>query len=210
MGSVMQLGPADEVAGRPFAHPGRISSDVTTLRHMIDQLRLYLEGQQALDQLPRPVVLHRPSREQWIYRLVIARPEHLLAPGELTIVGFLGQRRIDANLALANEFDQILVSEIPEHPGLLSYSTMAMISGDFSNLVVFSNPGVKERWSRSKAHAQAVNSLSPNYYESVCLYNGKLPNGIAESQSLYLTKIKYFDYQSKPWWRAERIFPGDA
>jgi hypothetical protein len=206
---VMTLGPDEVVRDRPFTHPRHIQGDVNTLRHMVDQLALFLE-QYGGDKPEHPVLAHRPDRRSWAYRLLIARPGPLSGPGPLSIVGFLGQRLAEADVAAANEFDKILLEEIPEYPGLLSYSTMALVSGNYSNLVVFSDPRVKEQWSQSKAHAQAVRKLAPDYYSSVSLYNGLLPRGIHNSNALRLTRIKYFDYQSEPRWRAVRVFGEEA
>lgn len=209
MEQAIVLGPAEVVGDRPFTHPGHIRSDVNTLRHMIDQLCLFLENFGA-GQDGQPILAHQPNRQNWVYRLLIARPERLMRPGQLSFVGFLGQRLPNADVEAANEFDKILLAEIPDHPGLLSYSTMALVSGNYSNLVVFSDPMVKEQWSRSQAHAQAVRKLAPDYYSSVSLYNGLLPRGISDSNALRLTRIKYFDYQSKPRWRAVRVFEEEA
>ena len=200
------LKPAEVMQERPFTDPDRIAYDVNTLRFMVDQLCLFMEDQQGANH-QRPIIVHHPDPENWFFRQVVARPKILSQPRNLAFVGFLGHRRVDANLRLGDEFDEILVDEIPDYPGLLSYSTMAMLSGDFSNLVIFTDTSVKEQWSRSKAHEQAVRVLSPEYYVSIKLYNGYLPGGIADSGALKLTRIKYYDYQVNPRWHAVREFP---
>ena len=206
MDQIPKLKSAEVVRDRPFTNPDHIVNDVNTLRFMVDQLCLFLENHHLYANLSPPIIIHQPSRDNWFYRLVIARPEILLQPGELAFVGFLGHRREDANLELADEFDEILVNEIPDYPGLLSYSTMALVSGDFCNLVIFTDTSVKEQWSRSMSHEQAVRKLSPDYYVSIKLYNGNLPGGIADSRALQLTRIKYYDYQVNPRWHAVREF----
>jgi hypothetical protein len=206
MDQAITLGPTEIIEDRPFTNPDRITNDVNTIRFMVDQLHLFLENRQLYSGQTPPIIVHQPKRENWLYRLVIARPELLMQPRELTCVGFLGHRRVDANTELATEFDEILVDEIPEYPGLLSYSTMALVSGDYSNLVVFEKPSVKGEWSNSKAHDQAVRRLAPDYYLSIKLYNGRLPGGLFDSNSLRLTRVKYFDYQDTPMWRAVRVF----
>lgn len=206
MVQVPNLGPVDRVEGRDFTNPEQIPSDVNTLRYMTDQVCLFLRNPHLYEEMKRPIIIHRPDSIKWVYRLVISAPEQLLAFEEIAFVGFLGKRRENADLALGNEFDEILVGEIPEHPGLLCYSTMALMCGNFSNLVLFADETVKENWSKSKAHAQAVGKLAPDYYRSVRLYNGVMPKGVSDSQAMYLTKVKYFDYEEKPWWHAVRQF----
>ena len=204
---VTTLQATDVLRNRPFTHPNHIPGDVNSLRYMVDQLCMFMEAPHLYQDRPRPIVVHQPRAEQWTYRLVIVRPEALRAKRTLTFVGFLGQRRDDADEELAHEFDRSLVAEIPDYPGLLSYSTMALISGNYSNLVLFTDPTAKQQWSRSRAHAQAVNRLAPDYYLSVRLYNGILPRGIHTSRELRVKRVKYYDYQDDPWWHAVRLFP---
>ena len=204
MDHVTYLGPGDIASDHPFAHPDYIASDVNSLRYMVDQLCLFLELPHLYTHLPRPIIVHRPSADRWTYRVIVTQIEPLLAPTELTFVGFLGQRRSDANLALGDEFDEILVGEIPEHTGLLSYSTMALDGGNYANLVIFTSEAVRDHWSTSQAHAQAVQQLSPNYYLTVTIYNGRLPEGIHQHHDLTLLRAKYYDYQCSPRWQAVR------
>lgn len=206
MVQVPNLGPADRVEGRNFTDPEQIPYDVNTLSFMANQVYRFLKNPHLYADLDRPLIIHRPDKSSWVYRLIIPDPETLLAADEINLVGFLGLQREDANMALGAEFDQILVSEIPEHPGLLCYATMGQMCGNFSNLVLFADESVKDGWSRSKAHAQAVGKLAPEYYLSVRLYNGLLPKGLSDCQSLCLTKVKYFDYREVPGWRAVRQF----
>lgn len=200
------LGPKDRVEGHDFTNPDQIPNDVNTLRYMTDQVCVFLRNPHLYDRLARPIIIHRPDTGKWLYRMVIPNPDKLFGTNEIAFVGFLGRRREDADLALGDEFDAILIGEIPDHPGLLCYSTMGLMCGNFSNLVLFADESVKENWSRSKAHAQAVGRLAPNYYDSIRLYNGLLPRGVSDSQSLNLTKVKYFDYQAAPGWHAVRQF----
>jgi hypothetical protein len=206
MVQVPTLGPADKVVGRNFTDPEQIPYDINTIRYMTNQVYRFLKNPQLYIELERPIIVHRPDRVNWLYRLVITDPDRLKTAQDLHLVGFLGSKREDANMALGAEFDEILVSEIPDHPGLLCYCTIAQMCGNFSNLVLFADETVKVGWSKSKAHAQAVGKLAPEYYKSVRLYNGILPVGVCDCESMYLTKVKYFDYQEDPNWRAIRQF----
>ncbi|MFQ5400577.1 MAG: hypothetical protein ACE5E7_13390 [Anaerolineae bacterium] len=189
------------VRARPFTDPDHIANDRNTLRYMLTQLCLLLEYPYRI---PRTVLFTRSEDDEWFHRLVLPRPEQLRVQKPVTVVGFFGQRREKANLELAHEFDRILIAEIDDHPGLLSYSTMALAGGNYGNLVLFANRNARNHWSTSQAHAQAVNMLAPGYYRSVRIYNGRLPDGIANSRGLRLTRAKYFDYCSDPLWQAVR------
>jgi hypothetical protein len=203
---VPYLNPTDMVKGRAFTDPNRIPNDLNTWRYMTDQICLFLRNPHLYTGLKRPIVVHRPDPDKWLYRLIMPNPERLLTQDTITFVGFLGKRRENADLALGGEFDNILVAEIPEHPDLLCYNTMGQSCGNYGNLVLFASEAAKGDWGRSKAHAQAVSNLAPQYYQSIRLYNGTLPLGVSDSHALYLTKVKYFDYEQKPMWHAVRHF----
>jgi hypothetical protein len=207
MVNAIQLTPNEFVEEHPCTHPGHIFSDLNTLRFMVDQLWLLLENPHRYGHLNHPVIHHLPSPADWLHRFVLPQPERLQSAGQLTIVGFFGQRRNGVDPMKAYEFDNALVSEIPDYPDLLGYYSLGLACGNFSNLVIFANPEAKELWSYGRAHAQAAEQFAPNYYLSVRLYNGWLPNGLKQSHTLQLSRIKYFDYQGYSLWWAVRDLP---
>ena len=156
---------------------------------------------------PHIVLFNRPDNSKWFHRIVLADPETLNRAQPLTIVGFFGRKRADGDVKFAHNFDRILIDEIPRYPGLLSYSSMALNDENYANLVTFTSSAARDHWSTSKAHAQAVKQLSPNYYLTVTIYNGRLPYGIHQHHDLTLIRAKYYDYQSQPLWQAVREIP---
>ena len=204
---VVYLSPNEIVAERPFTHPDHIHDHRDTLRYMLSQLCLllaspYLPGKEKGRM--RIVHFQQPETGNWFHRLVLAQPEKLAGDKPLTIVGFFGRRREDSDVQLAHEFDRLLISEIPDHPGLYSYSSMVLDGSNYGNLVIFADKDARDHWSTSKAHAQAVDSLAPNYYRTVSIYNGRLPNGVHDGDALCLIRAKYYDYQCTPKWQAVR------
>ncbi len=201
MQDVIYLTTMEIVRARPFTHPDHIANDRNILIYMLTQLCLLLESPHHV---PRTTLFTRPENNEWFHRLVLPRPEKLRSQKLLTVVGFFGQRRENGNVEQIHEFDRILIAEIKDHPGILSYSTMALANGDYANLVLFTDQEARNHWSTSQAHAQAVNVLSPNYYLSARIYNGHLLDGMVNSDGLRLTRAKYFDYCCTPLWRGIR------
>lgn len=199
-----QLAPNEFMATRPFTSPDLIADDQATLCYMAGQVCVLLEYPYLSAKPPHIVLFNRPDHSNWFHRIVLAEPETLRQRQPLTIVGFFGRKREEADMTPAHEFDRILVAEIPQHPGLLSYSTMALNGDNYANLVIFASEEAREHWSTSKAHAQAVNQLTPNYYLTVTIYNGRLTNGIHQHHDLTLIRAKYYDYQCQPPWQAVR------
>ncbi|MBK8902279.1 MAG: hypothetical protein IPM53_13920 [Anaerolineaceae bacterium] len=205
MEDVVQLNPTDVLAERPFTHPDHISSDRATLRYMVRQLCLTLENPHRLTDIPQTILFIMPGETSWLHRLVLANPHHFQRPEPIQVVGFFGQSRSQVNIELAKEFDQTLLKEIPLHEGLISYSTMRLKDGNYANLVLFTSSEAQIAWSRSEAHAKAVYELSPGFYHSVRIYNGRLPHTIHQSNALTLHKARYFDYDQTPMWRGVRV-----
>jgi hypothetical protein len=210
MENVVQLSPIDIVAERPFTHPTHIPGDLSTLRYMAHQLCLTLQNPHMPSDSPQTILFNLPEKTGWIHRLVLANPRHFKETGLIHVVGFFGQSRSQANIKLAQEFDTTLMKEVPQHDGLISYSTMLLKDGNYANLVLFTGEASQMAWSRSQAHAKAVYELSPNYYHSIRIYNGRLPQGIQHSSALTLHKARYFDYDHTPMWRGMRILLREA
>ena len=204
MPRLIQLAPQEFVEERPFTSPDHMTDDHKILCYMAGQVYMLLQYPYLPSESPHTVLFNRPTNSTWFHRIVLADPDTLHQATPLTIVGFFGRRRAEANHKFAHEFDRILVSEIPQHPGLLSYSTMALSDDNYANFVIFTSDTARDHWSTSRAHAQAVNELSPNYYLTVTIYNGRLPYGIQQHHDLTFIRAKYYDYQSQPRWQAVR------
>jgi len=77
-------------------------------------------------------------------------------------------------------------------------------SGDFGNLVVFASPEAISKWNNSEVHRRLVAEISPPYYQTIRLNNGWLLRGLEDPDSLWIERVKYIDYSSRPFWRAVR------
>lgn len=204
MTSTHTFSPMEWDPARPFTHPEQMRQARQILRYMAGQVAMLLENPCRMGKAPHTVFFNRAAENDWFHRVVISEPEPLRRPHPLTLVGFFGDKQEESDSALAHEFDRLLIEEIEAHPGLLSYSTTALDGGDYANLVIFSDPAARDRWSESRAHAQAVRRLAPNYYRTVTIFNGRLPEGLAPHPDLTLVRAKYYDYQSRPRWQAVR------
>lgn len=200
----IQLGPSDVLRERPFTHPSHTFADLYVLRYMAEQLHQTVNGLDVVVNDVGPAIIHKSEADTRPHRLVLIHPEMLAQPSRLTVVGFFGQRREGVDLAQLNEMDNILLTELKQHPGLISYSSLNLYNENSSNLVLFADEAAKERWGESQMHRQAV-ELSREHYHSIRIYNGFLPEGAQKSSALRITKVRYFDYTSNPFWLATRL-----
>lgn len=203
--SVQMLRSNERLENRPFTRLEHIPFEHQAMCAMADSLCVLLERSPDIFHQPRPITVYRQEAMGREHRMILNRPDRLAIGLPLTVVGFFGQKLDEeALLPLRNKFDQALIAEFPNHPDLLSYSTLELPDGNFGNLVLFSRPEAKNHWNTDGTHARAVRELAPRYYASVRLYNGVLPRGLAASHALRLTWVKYYDYSARPVWRAQR------
>lgn len=197
--------PDEILEGRPFTHPEHVVEERKFMLLMADSLLNILNAQpEGLKGSAPIVVLHGQEGTGW-QRQIINRPVELSLGHPLTVVGFFGQKLDRMDLVQErNSLDQALISDFPNHPYLLSYSSLELPSGDFGNLVIFSRQEGKDHWSACPTHIRAVSELAPEYYASVRLYNGVLPRGLQANHALRLTCVKYYDYTASTIWRAQR------
>lgn len=201
---VLRLGPVEVEADRPFTDLRHTARDIQVMRFMVVCVWLALEQLDWTESEVRPIVLHQPHSDAWVHRIVITHPQQLIRRTDLVAVGFFGQRAPGGDLTLAQELDRGLIPELMCFDELLCYMSVALPTSDFANLVVFSAAAGKERWGESRKHAEAIRLLTPDYYRSVRLYNGSLPDGMRRADTLRLDLVKYYDYRSQPIWRAIR------
>ncbi len=199
----VQLTSTEVVPGRPFTIPEGSVADLATLQYMAQTLCRIMMQSKAFPDQPRPLILFLEEVGGRFHRVVLSRPERLLTPSDLTVVGFCGQKRPGVDRGPVDTIDEELISELPRHTDLLSYSTLQLESGNSCNLVLFSRPEGVSHWAGSAKHAQAIR-LSPQYYTVVRLHNAILPGGLMSDNRLVLIRTRYFDFQEEPPWQAVR------
>lgn len=134
--------------------------------------------------------------------MVIFAPHALLTSENLRFVGFISHRSRTAEQSVIDEIfhaDKAMMAGLAHVPGLLSYSSLEVHPGDWYNLVIFRDAGVKLHIKSIEMHSYAAYELSPVYYEWIRLHNGTMPNGLAHLE-LQLNSTKYYSFQgSEPY-----------
>ncbi len=205
---LIRLEPSESVEGRPFTSPAQSLADASMLQAMAEMMGQFIQAAATPADLPRPFIYYLEEAGRRLHRLILVNPAALRRSDDLTVVGFCGQKRPHGNRDILNELDRELIAELPDFGDLLSYSTLELDNGDACNLVLFSRPQGIQHWARSQKHAQAV-QMSPDFYESIRLHQGRLPGGLMSPGSLVLLRTKYYDYRDQPVWRAVRDLAGE-
>jgi hypothetical protein len=203
----VRLGPWETAAGRGFTDPARVSQDLVAVGVMLAAIRRALAAGAGLGKGPRPHVLALPGLEDRVHRAIVCDAERLGDGRDLAWVGFFAVKRRDRDPAPLTVMDDELIGEFPAHPGVLSYSSLELLHGDWGNLILLDGDAARERWRDGERHAYAARELAPRHYTDVRLHQGVLPGGVGAGCEPVLRRTRYYDYRAVVTWRAERELP---
>ncbi len=198
------LGPTEILEERAFTHPENSREDLLRMRRMARQLVDTYDDPLVCDFVPGKGALCQSDPQGRHFRIYYIQPNLLFSRKNLAVVGFFGHKRSDAEIKPLIRADKEFEKEFHRHSGLLSLSTVRLPHGDFSNLVVFTDPESRDKWNNMPLHRDLVARISPPYYEYVRLNRAVLPDGLEDPDSLRILAVRYLDYRSDEPWRAVR------
>jgi hypothetical protein len=204
--SIIRLGRHDRVSDRRFTHPEYSEADAAILERMRARLydTLLRSDIGAGDPLNRELYIQYVKEEhERLHRMVILARRQLLTARELTVVGFFGEKRGEANPALLQDVDTELVQEFLDHINVLSYSSLELADGNWANMVLMRGVEGIQHWRASHKHAYAARELAPQFYHTIRLHNGVLMGGLS-SPDLKLLSTKYYEFHGQGLWQAVR------
>lgn len=202
----VSLGKSEAIPERPFTHTEHITKDREILVHMARQLRTLLEKHPEILEMSKSIYIDEPDGHS--HRYFIPRVAKLKQTKKIYLVGFFSHKQEGASKNHFGDLDERLIKELPTHQEILSYSTMELPGGDYGNLVLLSNEEAKTKWMQGKVHSRAI-ELSPDFYQFVRINNGILSEGITKPDLLQITRVKYYDYNENPPWKAVRELTQD-
>lgn len=201
------LGSSQFLSDRPFTNPAYGPEDLLVLHRMLEGLRLILTRLSTFPGQPLSFQLRFQEDDGCRHRVVICNLVELLSAEELTVVGFFGEQRpnLDPELVrLIESADLELIGQLDHSPGVLSYSSLRLETGNWGNLVLFNSPEAVQHWGTGTRHGYVARELSPKYYLTIRLHNGSLPGGVMSDAHLILHRTKYYDFRGNTSWHAVR------
>lgn len=207
MNPAVHLDMADVVVERPFTHPDHICLDRAVICRLIDELCWKLETLHATAE--ETSTTYFPNSAKWQKRLVIPNPSRLMLPKPLAIVGFFGRVHLNVPPEVRHQIsegDRQLLDSFAHFPAVLAYSSRLLPDElNYANLVVLDSDDAIMQWRNAPPHPYLTDVISPDFYEHVRIYNGRLPiGGLHNSTLLQLVRVKYWDYRVNPTWHAVR------
>ena len=184
----------DEEHIAPFVQ--KANQDLIVLRYMAQRLRVMLQTPGQAESAALPWIYALEERQPRSHRIVIYQPQALLQKQDLAFVGFVCGRQSgldDTIVDRLNAVDQVMLSELVHVPGLLSYSSFELRTGNWYNLVVLQNLAIKSHLHTIGMHRHAAYELSPHYYAWIRLHSGSLRGGLACGK-LLVRGTKYYTF----------------
>lgn len=204
--SALALSSEQRLENRPFTHPAWSERDREVLDEMAGRLRGVVQTEQPSGQSGRLDIFYLTEADGGAHRVVIVDWAGLMEQRTLTVVGFFGQRREDADTQATLMADAAMLQQFTEQPDLLSYCSRQFPDSQWCNLVLFRRPEGIHHWASNSYHSQAAREISPSYYDSIRLHNGQLSGGLGSGQSIRLHRTKYYDFRGDELWHAVREF----
>lgn len=203
---MIRLDALTEVADRPFAALALTRDDLAVMERMLEQLRKHIETLPAVTTQPA-----QRSRDdqftdsdgQGIHRIVITDTARVREPGDLVVVGFFSQARLEVDPRPIVELENALITDMPRESSPLVYYNVHWPGVGWGNLVVFTDLAAERAWGHDPRHHEAV-GRSPAHDHSVRLHIGDLPGGIFGRGAIHLRRTRYFDFSGPEPWRADR------
>jgi len=158
---------------------GKVHLDLLVLRYMAQRIHVHLLNLPTNTLLPS--VEYAEEHHNRIHRIVIYKQQEFLPQRNLMFVGFISGIQEQVNLATIQEIhrvDKILVAELANNPGLLSYSSLELRKGCWYNLVLLSDFTAKTYFKNYSTHRYASHQLAGHYYTWIRLHNGVMPGGL--------------------------------
>jgi len=176
--------------------------DLIVLKHITRRLQL------TLCQLDQPAPVEKSplrydllERHKRTHRQIFYRYEALFSQEPLPFVGFVSRKKANLEPHMQTELDSadsLMLQELIQLDGVISYSSFELRNGDWYNLVVLKSVETKTHIKSSRTHVHAVSHLSPHYYSWIRLHNGLFPQGLNHTEMYLQTTRLYRFYDNQP------------
>jgi hypothetical protein len=162
--------------------------------HSLEAQPITREKEQANDQQTKPFIYTSTLSRERTLRMIMYRPQVLMAHTSINFVGFVSQRKNAIPEELEQELerlDAVLVEELTQMPGLLSYASLRINSGTWYNLVLMNDDQVRSHLKQGAHHQYAAYQIAPHYYTWIRIHSGTLPSGI-HGDRFNVQRTKYY------------------
>jgi DMSO/TMAO reductase YedYZ molybdopterin-dependent catalytic subunit len=186
----LELSRGERVEGRGFSDPEHTSIDGLEIGRLLARFRANVATRGEASQIQR----HKDG-----LHVLITDPAALRNARPLYGVGFFGQKRLSVSAGLTRAIyrgDGRLRRALASYPDIVGYISRRLENGDWANVVLLRDLGVKDAWLRDPVH-RSVAERSRDYYGSVRIHNFELAEGL--DHAFAMTRTKYYQFEGKLW-----------
>lgn len=211
MSNLVQLTTTAVEPERPFSDVDNSREDLAAMRYMAERLRAVLSETATAPEQAFPLTIELTHDDRRQLRIVINQWSALTDGEDIQVVGFFGQRREEVDPMIDADKDTIddeLIQEFPSYPGVLSYSSLEMPSGEYGNLVLLRGAEAAGHWMTSARHSYATRVIAPKFYCTIRLHNAAIAGGLGSNNDIVMQRTKYYDFRGDWPWLAVREYDG--
>jgi hypothetical protein len=191
-----EAGQPEALANNSRQADKKMKSDVLVLRYMIQRIHTHIQNPAAAS--IQPSTDYAIKKDSRVHRIALCRQRETFLAKSLTFVGFISGIRDDVSPATIQELhkvDRLLITELANHQGILSYSSLELSRDRWYNLVLLSGHSAKAHFRDSGLHGYASYRLAPHYYAWIRLHNGVIPGGL-NCEEMVIRSTKYYTFSA--------------
>ena len=128
------------------------------------------------------------------HRVALLRSAALLRPDDLTLVGFFGRRRSAPRDATHPGVDPLLIDELRDHPGIVSYSSLDLGDGESGDMVLATSRRAVDDWQRAARRGHASRALAPRHFATVRIHTGVVEGGVISGRRPTIASTRRLDF----------------
>ena len=187
----------NDSGGGPYVTITKGRIDLVVLKYMAQRVQTMIHLLDTSVPMAMPLLHIVPERRGRMHRMVFYVLDGACFARPVVFVGFVSKKQTNLSQAVIDNIqlvDKMLVAELADSPGLLSYSSLELRNGNWYNLVLLSDAEAKKHIRGAETHVYAAYQLAPRYYEWIRLHSGVMPEGLVQVE-LVPQKTRYFVFQ---------------
>jgi hypothetical protein len=193
-----QLLQQDVEDNRRSANVQKGKLDLIILKYMARRLHLTLRQLDQPTSFSQPLLYRLRERHGHTHRIALYNHQELFLQQTLPFIGFISRKQMDLSRSVIDEIqavDKLLIEELVNNPGILSYSSLELRNGNWCNLVIMRGADAKAHMKSTKTHMYPAHQLAYGHYEWIRLHHGIMTEGL-DHMEMVLQKTKYYTFHS--------------
>jgi hypothetical protein len=187
-----------------FARQATTAEDIRLAKRLLGKVYTHIT---EFKTGPRPGSVSFYNRSKRSCRIIVHNIDALLQKKNLAMVGFYGHDRGTLTPELNKEYaetDWKILTSMIDSNDMLCYASQQLSSGNWFNIVLFTEESKKQVVKAKDAHKYAAYVLAPKRFQWVRIQNAILPDGMANYGAITFIRTRYYEFDD--YWFATREY----